>query len=269
MVELREAKKITAKIGLGLQYVLKEARIFDVWKTLSPVIFSKNVTSKVTLICKGGTVLNKVFLRGTQRFSEDIDFDAFFKKKVSKREKIAFLNNNVLFALKDSYEIESPRLMKDVVRFTCKFTNEMGAKDCIFVEFNVEPRGACDFIVKEAKSELLKTQAVKIPVYPFPVIVAKKLKTFYERGSGKDLYDIYYSLEIVEDVSEIIEALKEVLKAEDIDYKEFSDGFLSKLKDREVIRRVHASTNPYVPRKLRIGWVKIAKEIERKLKDEL
>lgn len=40
MVELREARKIAAKIGLGLQYVLKEARIFDVWKTLGPVIFS-------------------------------------------------------------------------------------------------------------------------------------------------------------------------------------------------------------------------------------
>jgi len=31
MVELREARKASARIGLGLQYVLKEARIFDVW----------------------------------------------------------------------------------------------------------------------------------------------------------------------------------------------------------------------------------------------
>jgi len=135
MVELREARKIAAKIGLGLQYVLKEARIFDVWKTLGPVIFSENVASEVTLICKGGTVLNKVFLKGTQRFSEDVDFDAFFKKKINKKEKIVFLDENVLFALKTNYEIEVPRLMKDVVRFTCKFRNEMGAKDCIFVEF--------------------------------------------------------------------------------------------------------------------------------------
>jgi len=32
---------------------------------------------------------------------------------------------------------------------------------------------------------------------------------------------------------------------------------------------VHASTNPYVPRKLRVSWVEIAKEIEEKFRDEL
>jgi len=32
---------------------------------------------------------------------------------------------------------------------------------------------------------------------------------------------------------------------------------------------VHASTNPYVPRELRVSWVEIAKEIEEKLRDEL
>jgi hypothetical protein len=36
MVELREARKIAANIGLGLQYLLKGARIFDIWSRLSP-----------------------------------------------------------------------------------------------------------------------------------------------------------------------------------------------------------------------------------------
>lgn len=134
MVELREARKTAARIGLGLQYILKEARIFDIWAKLSPIILSKELASQVTIICKGGTVLNKVFLKNTGRFSEDLDFDAFFTKKLNKKEEIAFLEKNVLSNLKASYQIERPRLMKEVVRSTCSFVNEMGAKDCVFVE---------------------------------------------------------------------------------------------------------------------------------------
>jgi len=269
MVELREARRAAAKIGLGLQYVLKEARIFDIWSKLGPIILSDSISPRVTIICKGGTVLNKVFLKGTQRFSEDLDFDAFFLKALNKKEKIDFLDKNAVSNLRSSYQIERPRLMRDVARFTCSFMNETGSKDSVFVEFNVEPKGPNDFELKEARSEILDITTVKIPTYTFPVLVAKKLKTFYERGSGKDLYDIYYSLKMTDNVQEIVEALKNVLKAEEIGYEEFVSGFLGKLKDRESLRRVHASTNPYVPRKLRVSWVEIAGEIEEKFRDEL
>jgi len=269
MVELREARKIAAKIGLGLQYVLKEARVFDIWSKLSPCVLSEEISSQVTMICKGGTVLNKVFLKGTQRFSEDLDFDAFFKKELSKKEKIAFLEENVLSNLKESYQVEKPRLMRGVARFTCNFRNEMGAKDCVFVEFNLEPKGTSAFEILEASSEILPTHSVKIPVYSFPVLIAMKIKTFYERGSGKDLYDIFYGLKVAEDIPEIIEALKQVLKAENIDYEEFVVEFERKLGDKETIRRVHASSNPYIPRKFRVNWVDIAKKIEEKLKNQL
>ncbi|MCS4541222.1 MAG: nucleotidyl transferase AbiEii/AbiGii toxin family protein [Euryarchaeota archaeon] len=265
MVELREARKIAAKIGLGLQYVLKEARVFDIWAKLSPIILSKELASQITIICKGGTVLNKVFLKGIGRFSEDLDFDAYFTKKLSKKEKMAFLDKNVLFNLRTSYQIERPRLMKDVVRFTCSFVNEMGAQDCVFVEFNLEPKGYSASEIKEAYSEILNIAPVKIPSYSFPVLVAKKIKTFYERGSGKDLYDIFYSLKMVKDVKEIINVLKSVLKFEGIEYKDFVKEFIRKLGDEKSIARVHASTNPYIPRKLRVDWIEIA----AKVKDEL
>jgi len=265
MVELGEARKIAAKTGLGLQYVLKEARVFEIWTKLSPLILSNEIASQVTIICKGGTALNKVFLRGIQRFSEDLDFDAFFTKELTKKEKIVFLDENVLFHLKAIYQIESPRLLRDVVRFTCRFVNEMGAKDCVFVEFNLEPKGSSAFEIREACSEILNMAPVEIPSYPFPNLVAKKIKTFYERGSGKDLYDIFYSLKMVEDVQEIIEALEDVLKSEGIEYKEFVREFIRKLGDEKSIARVHASTNPYIPRNLRVDWIEIA----TKVKDEL
>lgn len=269
MVELRVARKAAATIGLGLQYVLKEARVFDIWSKLGPITLSESISSQVTVICKGGTTLNKIFLKGTQRFSEDLDFDAFFLKAVNKKEKIVFLDKNVVSNLRSSYQVEEPRLMRDVVRFTCSFVNEIGAKDSVFVEFNVEPNGPDEFELREARSEILDIPAVMIPTYTFHVLVAKKLKTFYERGSGKDLYDIYYSLKRIRNVLEIVDALRKVLEAEDIEYQEFVSGFFSRLRDVEAIRRVHASTNPYVPRGLRVSWVKIAGGIEEKFRNEL
>jgi len=95
MVELREARKIAASTGLGLQYVLKEARVFDIWKRLSPIVMSRKVRSRAILVCKGGTALNKIYLAGVQRFSEDLDFDAFFKGSLTRGQKVDFLQKNL------------------------------------------------------------------------------------------------------------------------------------------------------------------------------
>ena len=57
------------------------------------------------MICKGSTSLNKIFLGELQRFSEDLDFDIFFNKELSKDEKIQFIKDNIMPVLNDSYRI--------------------------------------------------------------------------------------------------------------------------------------------------------------------
>ncbi|MHB8602590.1 MAG: nucleotidyl transferase AbiEii/AbiGii toxin family protein [Nitrosotalea sp.] len=47
-------------------------------------------------MCKGGTPLNKIFLGNVQRFSEDIDIDIFFKKRLEKDDKIEFIKDNIM-----------------------------------------------------------------------------------------------------------------------------------------------------------------------------
>jgi predicted nucleotidyltransferase component of viral defense system len=102
-----------------------------------------------------------------------------------------------------------------------------------------------------------------VRVYSFDTLIAKKLKTFYERAEGKDIYDLYYGLKQTNDKRQLIRALKTVLKAEQIAYDDFVQGFEEQIRDADSIRRVHASTNPYVPRKLRINWQKAAQYIDR------
>jgi predicted nucleotidyltransferase component of viral defense system len=266
MVELREARKIAASIGLGLQYVLKEARIFDIWSRLSPIVMSRKVKSTVLLVCKGGTALNKIYFAGVQRFSEDLDFDAFFKRNLTRRQKLDFLQENLIAALTGAYEVQTPRMMREVARFTSSFNNEMGKRDSIFVEFNLEAPKVGRVAVKEARSELWNL-AVSIPVYSFEALAAKKLKTFYERESGKDLYDIYRSLEgrSNDEMRRIVTMLRRVLKSEGIKYSDFVSGFTRTLDDQDLMARIHASSNPYIPRSLRIDWRDAAKETRQRL----
>jgi len=266
MVELREARKIAAARGLGLQYVLKEARVFDIWARLGPLVMSQKVKSAATLVCKGGTALNKIYLGGVQRFSEDLDFDAFFKKRLTKARKLDFLQENLIAALARNYDVRTPRMMREVVRFTCSFGNEAGKKDSIFVEFNLQAPKVGRVLVKEARSQLWGL-AVRVPVYSFEALVAKKLKTFYERESGKDLYDIYRSFEGRGDdeLKKIVTMLRRVLRAEGIEYRDFVSGIEKTLDDEELIARVHASSNPYIPRSLRINWMDAANQIRNRL----
>jgi len=266
MVELREARKIASASGLGLQYVLKEARVFDIWGRLSPLIMSEKVRSKAIIVSKGGTAFNKIYLPGVQRFSEDLDFDAFFKGSTTRSRKIEFLQNELMAALVKHYEVQRPRMMREIVRFTCSFVNEMGKKDSIFVEFNLRTPKVGRIVVKEAHSQLWG-MAVRVPVYSFEALVAKKLKTFYERETGKDLYDIYRSLEGRTDAEmrRIVRVLRRVLNAEGIKYSDFVSGVSKALEDEELISRVHASSNPYIPRTLRIGWRQVADNIRRTL----
>jgi len=266
MVELREARKIASSSGLGLQYVLKEARVFDIWRKLSPLVMSDEVRSKAIIVSKGGTALNKIYLPGVQRFSEDLDFDAFFKENMERSRKIEFLKDELMTALAKDYDVQRPRMMREIVRFTCSFVNEMGKKDSIFVEFNLQAPKAGRIVVKKAHSQLSGT-VVRIPVYSFEALVAKKLKTFYERETGKDLYDIYRSLEgkSGKEMRRIVSALRRVLNAEGIRYSDFVSGVSKTLQDERLIASVHASSNPYIPRTLRVGWRQAADSIRTKL----
>jgi predicted nucleotidyltransferase component of viral defense system len=114
-----------------------EARVFDIWGRLSPLILSDRVKSKAIIVCKCGTALDKIFLSGVQRFSEDLDFDAIFKGNTARSRKIVFLQNELMTSLTKDYEVQRPRMMREIVRFTCSFSNEIGMKDSIFVEFNL------------------------------------------------------------------------------------------------------------------------------------
>ncbi|MGI0009199.1 MAG: nucleotidyl transferase AbiEii/AbiGii toxin family protein, partial [Nitrosopumilaceae archaeon] len=121
----------------------------------------------------------------------------------------------------------------------------------------------------KASSEILPLRLDNIPVYSFETLIAKKLKAFYEREEGKDVYDLYYSLKLNNNITKVIPILKDVLKSSKIDYNEFTKELPKKLADSKRMKSLHASTNPYIPTNLRIDFTKAAKEISGKVMPHL
>ena len=96
---------------------------------------------------------------------------------------------------------------------------------------------------QKRKSQLWGTK-VTVPVYSFEALVAKKLKTFYVRETGKDLYDIYRSLQgrKASEMRNNVGTLRKVLKVEGIKYTDFVSGMNRALQDDQLLARVHASS---------------------------
>ncbi|MGI0045727.1 MAG: nucleotidyl transferase AbiEii/AbiGii toxin family protein [Nitrosotalea sp.] len=265
MVSLREARQAAAKTGIGLQYVMKEARVFDIWAKISPAILSSSISDHATIICKGGTPINKIFFGRVQRFSEDIDMDIFFKKKVQREDKIRFIKENIISLLESSYTIPKEARRRNIIVFFCQFQNEQGIKDNIQLDFNIgESRTGQDEIAS-AKSAILPLSIDRVPVYSLDTLIAKKFKAFYERDEGKDVYDLYYGLRQNSNPSKIIPILKDVLKSARIDYDEFSDEVKRKLGDKALMSSLRLAANPYIPKGLRIDFVKASDEISKKI----
>ena len=79
-LDLEVCRSIAVRNGLPLQFVFKEFHIINIIGEIAGAAFS----SKNPLVLKGGTALNKVYLKKLQRFSEDIDFDLVIKNADQK-----------------------------------------------------------------------------------------------------------------------------------------------------------------------------------------
>lgn len=87
----KDILKLTAlKSGLGIKYVSKNEKINILLGQIDKIF-------KDTLILKGGTALNKVYLQkaGVDRFSEDIDLDFIPPEKMNLNEKINFIKKKI------------------------------------------------------------------------------------------------------------------------------------------------------------------------------
>lgn len=166
-----DLRDYAARAGLGLNFVVKEAFIFELIEEIG--------TEHVVL--KGGTAINKGYLEGHQRFSEDLDYDTDLSKEEIKAHvkrldwkvrKESFTKYSIGFMM--GYEFGA---IKDVVRLDISF----GIKN---------------------KAETRKITSDFVPVskittmYRFDELNHQKEVAFEKRKEWKDLYDLYWMHEL-------------------------------------------------------------------------
>lgn len=243
MADIEMIKLVAMRTGLGLKFISKDEKISILLSELSKV-FGERI-----FVLKGGTAINRIYLK--KRFSEDIDFD--FIAREGKKEKTSTINE-ILKTIK-GFDIERGRMMKDVIRYDCRYVNEFGDKDIVRIEFNL----AYDKIVAVDEPKKIVVSSFILPlvsahllVYSFEDIVARKINALYTREDGKDVFDLFHALDLSYNKEMLGKALGLIGYKNIEKLKEELKNKLNLFEKR--IFYIGNSTNPYIPVSLRPEW---------------
>ncbi|MBS3151638.1 nucleotidyl transferase AbiEii/AbiGii toxin family protein [Candidatus Woesearchaeota archaeon] len=262
MAELELIKMRALRTGISINYISKDEKISNMLEQISRIFEDK-------IVLKGGTALNRVYLQkfNAARFSEDIDFDFILNKPLA--DKIKFVKKGVKL-IKD-FKIDKGRLLHRTLRFDCFYTNEIGHRDKIRIEFYLShPK---QLSVKKSENTLIKSSFIDsascmFNTYSLEDLIARKLITLYNRNEGKDVYDLFYSLELKYDKKEVEKALAILLKFFHIKLtvKAFLSALLIKIGQlKENSYYIGNSTNHYLPKELRPEWSIFIGTLEQKI----
>ncbi|MEF8849066.1 MAG: nucleotidyl transferase AbiEii/AbiGii toxin family protein [Candidatus Thermoplasmatota archaeon] len=265
MIDLDILKLQAVKTGLGIKYLSKEERISLLLKQLN------NIFSNQQIILKGGTAFNRGYLyeKNKGRFSEDIDLDYTTKTKI--RQKIQNLKKNMK-KIKD-FKVSKPRILHRTIRFDCQYINQIQEKDRVQVEFYLNQKKSAKSPHKILlQSQYLPIEATNFNVYSLEDLIAQKLVSLYRRTEGKDIYDLFYGLELNFDKKNVYKALDKLSKHYHINLKQ--NIFLKKLlkKTEEMEQNsyyIGNSTNHFIPKNLRPEWTEFIRGLQEKIKQKI
>jgi predicted nucleotidyltransferase component of viral defense system len=245
MVDREFLQLYAARTGLGLKYLSKDEKIslaLEQLRTLFP-----------GAVFKGGTALNRVHLAklGVSRFSEDIDLDCPGKGRMADRKaQITERMQNLR-----GFEIAAPRTMNWTVRYDCGYALESGERDQIRVEFYLKSPVLMPSEDVLVKSSFIEAHPTVFRIYTLEVLMAKKFVALYNRMEGKDIYDMFYLLDMPFDRHEFAMALRAVQEENGIAAEGFYENLRAKLRDaKKNSFYLGNCTNHFIPGRLRPNW---------------
>ena len=225
-------RRLAIKSGLPLQMVVKDAMMFKVLSTLAAEF-------KHPLV--GGTALNRIYFHKVGRFSEDLDFEVYGKRKIELPKIKGFV-------------LKGPYTYRRNVRFEYGYATGFG-KDKIRIDINLKPKVAVRTVKKSI--EFIAGIVANVETFSLEGLVARKLLAMTRRTEGKDVYDIFMTRDKVSrDL--LVKEIRNLLKIERVNVS--VEELLSGVKRRieECSTKELMKTNPYIPLSNRIDW-KLAK----------
>ena len=150
------------------------------------------------LVMKGGTAINKLYLGDTSRLSIDLDFNQVGdrSKVLSRRPTIRETLTKTLHVLDSNYQLSFRRNWNQTT-IRARYSSLTGANQQLKLEIShVERIPILDLVGREANSP---TRNFKVSTYSLEELLATKLRALFERFSGRDIYDIYFSAKLKPD----------------------------------------------------------------------
>jgi len=245
MADIEILRYLATKTGLGLNYLSKDEKI--------SIILEQQRDLFPEVVLKGGTALSRVYLakKGVSRFSEDIDLDFISDKGLN--EKISTIKDRVKEI--EGFDVEGPRILHRTLRFDCYYVNEFEQRDRVNLEFYLMQTEAIKTEEVLVKSPFIETHPTIFKVYSLEDLMARKFIALYNRMEGKDIYDLFYCLDLEFDKKNLDKALKFVLDFYKLSESGFVNELLLRLREaRENAYYIGNSTNHFIPRNLRPDW---------------
>ena len=233
-------RALAGKYGLSLNFVLKDYYLMRLLQYTS-------LYGDKKFVLTGGTAINKVYLKEKARFSEDANFELI--QKPSLNSVIKSIDN--ISANANEFLDKKRRLLKIYcqVDFYYGTFNDFTDKVRLDVAFN-ELADENSFDVKDEITSQFSIERVHgLAVYKLEELLARKLYAAYRRTEGKDLYDIFYSLGLV-DKEKFYNAIKRFLDRKKIDFDDMITALSEKLRNVDN-KYIATKTNSYIPIKLR------------------
>jgi len=141
-----------------------------------------------SLVFRGGTALNKLFIKPPARYSEDIDF-------VQKRaEPIGSIIDRIRELLKPWLEAPKWKITERGAKLIYQYQAISGLSAKLKIEINTTEH----FQVLPLKYEPYAVESewfsgsCNIVTYEFAELIATKLRALYQRRKGRDLFDLWY-----------------------------------------------------------------------------
>ena len=174
-------------------------RLHTQWQTLSMVehdlVISRalvclysNLKIKDSLIFRGGTALNKLFIKPAARYSEDIDF-------VQKRSEPI---GPILDAIRQSLQSWLGEPRRKITERGAKLIYQYSAIGGVPAKLKIEINTTEHFQVLPLKLEPFIVHSewfngtCEILTYELAELIATKLRALYQRRKGRDLFDLQH-----------------------------------------------------------------------------
>jgi len=253
----RILKYTAARTGLGLNYIDKEERISLLLNQLWGIFGER-------AILKGGTALNRVYLAkvGAARFSEDIYIDYFNGNVEASAKEII----DGMKKIKD-FNVKGPRILHRTFRFDCYYTNTLGNRDRVRVEFYLSRPPYVEARIELVKSPFIDSYPTMFKVYSLEDLLAKKVVALYNRMEGKDIYDVFHVLTMEFEMEKFLKALNLNTKFYRIE-GDFWDELINKLsRAKKNARYISNSTNHFIPKTLRPNWEELVESLRFRIEE--